>query len=92
MLLHLTNKTLYAASMFCLHIGIITIINETGGSLQLCKQLNLSFCFQNEVPDAEPECDPLSVSSARSLWGDRMALAGSNELTIEVQDYIPFSQ
>lgn len=51
-----------------------------------------TFCRQNEVPDAEPECDPSSVSAARSLWSDRMALAGSNELTLEVQDYIPFSQ
>lgn len=46
---------------------------------------------QNEVPDAEPECDSTTVSAARSLWTDRMALSGSNELTIEVQDYIPFS-
>lgn len=48
--------------------------------------------FQNDVPDPEPDCDPSSVSTARSLWTDRMALAGSNEMTIEVQDYIPFSQ
>uniref|UniRef100_A0A4W6E3B0 Trafficking protein particle complex subunit 11 n=1 Tax=Lates calcarifer TaxID=8187 RepID=A0A4W6E3B0_LATCA len=46
----------------------------------------------NEVPDAEPECDPSSVSAARSLWNDRVALSGSNEFTIEVQDYIPFIQ
>lgn len=44
---------------------------------------------QNEVPDAEPECDPASVAAARSLWLDRVA--ASTELTIEVQDYIPFS-
>lgn len=44
---------------------------------------------QNEVPDAEPECDPASVTAARSLWLDRVA--ASTELTIEVQDYIPFS-
>ncbi|CAI5682189.1 unnamed protein product [Oreochromis niloticus] len=53
---------------------------------------NLIKVLTNEVPDAEPECDPSSVSAARSLWNDRMALAGSNELTIEVQDYIPFIQ
>uniref|UniRef100_A0A3Q4H062 Trafficking protein particle complex subunit 11 n=1 Tax=Neolamprologus brichardi TaxID=32507 RepID=A0A3Q4H062_NEOBR len=53
---------------------------------------NLIKVLTNEVPDAEPECDPSSVTAARSLWNDRMALAGSNELTIEVQDYIPFIQ
>lgn len=52
----------------------------------------LSLNFQNEVPDAEPECDSSSISTARSLWSDRMSLAGSKELTIEVQDYIPFSK
>uniref|UniRef100_A0A8C2Z022 Trafficking protein particle complex subunit 11 n=1 Tax=Cyclopterus lumpus TaxID=8103 RepID=A0A8C2Z022_CYCLU len=31
-------------------------------------------------------------TESRSLWNDRMALAASNELTIEVQDYIPFIQ
>ncbi|XP_068181246.1 trafficking protein particle complex subunit 11 [Antennarius striatus] len=46
----------------------------------------------NEVPDPEPECDASSIAAARSLWSDRMALAGSNELTVEVQDYIPFIQ
>lgn len=49
------------------------------------------FLFQNEVPDPEPECDQSSASAARALWNDRMALSGSNEFTIEVQDYIPFS-
>ncbi|TMS17800.1 Trafficking protein particle complex subunit 11 [Larimichthys crocea] len=53
---------------------------------------NLIKVLMNEVPDAEPECDSSSVSAARSLWSDRMALAGSNELTLEVQDYIPFIQ
>ncbi|XP_013882191.1 trafficking protein particle complex subunit 11 [Austrofundulus limnaeus] len=53
---------------------------------------NLFKVLMNEVPDAEPECDSSTVSAARSLWTDRMALSGSNELTIEVQDYIPFIQ
>ncbi|XP_054453704.1 trafficking protein particle complex subunit 11 [Anoplopoma fimbria] len=53
---------------------------------------NLIKLLMNEVPDAEPECDPSSDGAARSLWSDRMAFAGSNELTIEVQDYIPFIQ
>lgn len=53
---------------------------------------NLIKVLMNEVPDAEPECDPPSVGVARSLWNDRTALAGSNEFTIEVQDYIPFIQ
>lgn len=52
----------------------------------------ISSCFQNKVPEAEAECDPSSVSAARSLWSDRMALSGSNELTVEMQDYIPFSE
>uniref|UniRef100_A0A8D3EC20 Trafficking protein particle complex subunit 11 n=1 Tax=Scophthalmus maximus TaxID=52904 RepID=A0A8D3EC20_SCOMX len=34
----------------------------------------------------------LNTDAARLLWNDRMALAGSNEFTIEVQDYIPFIQ
>lgn len=53
---------------------------------------NLTKVLMNEVPDAELECDPSSASAAKSLWSDRMALAGSNEFTIEVQDYIPFVQ
>uniref|UniRef100_A0A8C2WVK6 Trafficking protein particle complex subunit 11 n=1 Tax=Cyclopterus lumpus TaxID=8103 RepID=A0A8C2WVK6_CYCLU len=53
---------------------------------------NLIQVLMNEVPDAEPECDASSDGAARSLWNDRMALAASNELTIEVQDYIPFIQ
>uniref|UniRef100_A0A669E0S7 Trafficking protein particle complex subunit 11 n=1 Tax=Oreochromis niloticus TaxID=8128 RepID=A0A669E0S7_ORENI len=48
---------------------------------------NLIKVLTNEVPDAEPECDPSSVSAARSLWNDRMALAGSNELTIEFSSF-----
>lgn len=53
---------------------------------------NLTKVLMNEVPDAELECDPSSASAAKSLWSDRMALAGANEFTIEVQDYIPFVQ
>ncbi|XP_029368673.1 trafficking protein particle complex subunit 11 isoform X1 [Echeneis naucrates] len=48
--------------------------------------------LMNEVPDPEPDCDPSSVAVARSLWNDCIALAASNEFTIEVQDYIPFIQ
>uniref|UniRef100_A0A3Q2DCW3 Trafficking protein particle complex subunit 11 n=1 Tax=Cyprinodon variegatus TaxID=28743 RepID=A0A3Q2DCW3_CYPVA len=51
---------------------------------------NLFKVLMNKVPEAEAECDPSSVSAARSLWSDRMALSGSNELTVEMQDYIPF--
>ena len=47
---------------------------------------------QNEVPDPEPDCEPSGSSSAAGLWKDRMALAGSNEFSIEVQDYVPFSE
>ncbi|CAB1419099.1 unnamed protein product [Pleuronectes platessa] len=53
---------------------------------------NLIKAMMNEVPDPEPECDPASVSAARLLWNDCMALDGSTDLTIEVQDYIPFIQ
>uniref|UniRef100_A0A3Q2EE88 Trafficking protein particle complex subunit 11 n=1 Tax=Cyprinodon variegatus TaxID=28743 RepID=A0A3Q2EE88_CYPVA len=53
---------------------------------------NLFKVLMNKVPEAEAECDPSSVSAARSLWSDRMALSGSNELTVEMQDYIPFSE
>ncbi|XP_053735696.1 trafficking protein particle complex subunit 11 [Synchiropus splendidus] len=53
---------------------------------------NLIKVLANNVPDPEPECDPSSAAAARSLWNDRMSLAGSNEFSIEVQDYIPFIQ
>ncbi|KAK5622436.1 Trafficking protein particle complex subunit 11, partial [Crenichthys baileyi] len=53
---------------------------------------NLFKVLMNKVPEAESECDPSSVSAARSLWSDRTALSGSNELTVEMQDYIPFIQ
>ncbi|CAF95410.1 unnamed protein product, partial [Tetraodon nigroviridis] len=53
---------------------------------------NLIKVLMNEVPDAEPECDSSSLATARCLWSDRISLTGSNELTIEVQDYIPFIQ
>lgn len=47
---------------------------------------------QNEVPEPEPDCDPVSVKAAQSLWSDRVSLSGSNEFTIEVQDYVPFGE
>uniref|UniRef100_A0A8C1H060 Trafficking protein particle complex subunit 11 n=1 Tax=Cyprinus carpio TaxID=7962 RepID=A0A8C1H060_CYPCA len=53
---------------------------------------NLIKVLMNEVPEPEPDCDPLSVKTAQSLWSDRISLAGSNEFTIEVQDYVPFVQ
>ncbi|KAG7241924.1 hypothetical protein INR49_024671 [Caranx melampygus] len=53
---------------------------------------NLIKVLMNEVPDPEADCDLASVTAARSLWNDRVSLAGSNEFTIEVQDYIPFIQ
>ncbi|XP_058506254.1 trafficking protein particle complex subunit 11 [Solea solea] len=53
---------------------------------------NLLKVLKNEVPDSELDCDPSSVSAATLLWNDRMALSGSNEFSIEVQDYIPFIQ
>ncbi|MED6251052.1 Trafficking protein particle complex subunit 11 [Ataeniobius toweri] len=53
---------------------------------------NLFKVLMNKVPEAESECDPSSVSAARSLWSDRTALSESNELTVEMQDYIPFIQ
>ncbi|TRY90082.1 hypothetical protein DNTS_031586 [Danionella cerebrum] len=46
----------------------------------------------NEVPEPEPDCDSASVITAQSLWCDRVSLAGNNEFTIEVQDYVPFVQ
>ncbi|PWA32492.1 hypothetical protein CCH79_00016673 [Gambusia affinis] len=53
---------------------------------------NLFKVLMNDIPEAESECDQSSVGAARSLWTDRMALSGSNELTVEMQDYIPFIQ
>uniref|UniRef100_A0A8C2C649 Trafficking protein particle complex 11 n=1 Tax=Cyprinus carpio TaxID=7962 RepID=A0A8C2C649_CYPCA len=53
---------------------------------------SISLLMVNEVPEPEPDCDPLSVKAAQSLWSDRISLAGSNEFTIEVQDYVPFVQ
>ncbi|CDQ82507.1 unnamed protein product [Oncorhynchus mykiss] len=53
---------------------------------------NLIKVLMNEVPEAEPDCDQASAKAAQALWSDRMSLAGSNEFTIEVQDYVPFVQ
>ncbi|KAL0973941.1 hypothetical protein UPYG_G00213240 [Umbra pygmaea] len=53
---------------------------------------NLIKVLMNEVPEAEPDCDQVSAHAAQALWGDRMSLAGSNQFTIEVQDYVPFVQ
>uniref|UniRef100_A0A8C5B8P5 Trafficking protein particle complex subunit 11 n=1 Tax=Gadus morhua TaxID=8049 RepID=A0A8C5B8P5_GADMO len=53
---------------------------------------NLLKVLKNEVPDAEPDCEPSGSSAAAALWKDRMALSGSNEFSIEVQDYVPFIQ
>ncbi|XP_073676596.1 trafficking protein particle complex subunit 11 [Garra rufa] len=53
---------------------------------------NLIKVLMNEVPEPEPDCDPASVKTAQALWSDRMSLAGNNEYTIEVQDYVPFVQ
>lgn len=53
---------------------------------------NLIKVLMNEVPEAEPDCDAAAVKAAHSLWGDRVALAGSNVFTIEVQHYVPFIQ
>ncbi|KAL7858534.1 hypothetical protein AOLI_G00186360 [Acnodon oligacanthus] len=53
---------------------------------------NLIRVLMNEVPEPEPDCDPVSVKAAQVLWSDRISLAGSNEFTVEVQDYVPFIQ
>ncbi|XP_056140033.1 trafficking protein particle complex subunit 11 [Lampris incognitus] len=53
---------------------------------------NFMKVLMNEIPDAEPESDSRCAGAAATLWNDRMALAGSNEFTIEVQDYVPFIQ
>ncbi|KAJ8416548.1 hypothetical protein AAFF_G00358360 [Aldrovandia affinis] len=53
---------------------------------------NLIKVLMNEVPEPEPDCDVAAVKAAHSLWSDRVALAGNNEFTIEVQDYVPFIQ
>uniref|UniRef100_A0A6Q2ZQJ1 Trafficking protein particle complex subunit 11 n=1 Tax=Esox lucius TaxID=8010 RepID=A0A6Q2ZQJ1_ESOLU len=53
---------------------------------------NLIKVLMNEVPEAEPDCDPASAKAAQALWSDRVSLAGSNRFTIEVQDYVPFGQ
>ncbi|RXM28072.1 Trafficking protein particle complex subunit 11 [Acipenser ruthenus] len=47
---------------------------------------------QNECPEPEPDCDSSAVMAAQNLWADRVSLAGSNDFTIEVQDYVPFVQ
>ncbi|MGH0172863.1 UNVERIFIED_CONTAM: hypothetical protein FKN15_064073 [Acipenser sinensis] len=48
--------------------------------------------LQNECPEPEPDCDSSAVKAAQDLWADRVSLAGSNDFTIEVQDYVPFVQ
>ncbi|XP_046870034.1 trafficking protein particle complex subunit 11 [Hypomesus transpacificus] len=53
---------------------------------------NLIRVLMNEVPEAEPDCEEAGTKAAQALWSDRVALAGSNHYTIEVQDYVPFVQ
>ncbi|XP_069049105.1 trafficking protein particle complex subunit 11 [Lepisosteus oculatus] len=53
---------------------------------------NLIKVLMNEVPEAEPDCDQAAARAAHDLWAARVSLAGSNELAIEVQDYVPFVQ
>lgn len=53
---------------------------------------NLIKVLMNEPPVPEPDCDPVSVKAAQALWNDRVSLAGSNDFTIEMQDYVPFVQ
>ncbi|XP_028315223.1 trafficking protein particle complex subunit 11 [Gouania willdenowi] len=53
---------------------------------------NFMKVLENEVPDAEPECDPSSVNAATALWNDCTAVTGTKELHLEVQDYVPFIQ
>ncbi|KAJ3587786.1 hypothetical protein NHX12_011382 [Muraenolepis orangiensis] len=55
-------------------------------------QKNLFKVLKNEVPDPEPECDPRGACAAAALWKDRVSLSGSNQFSMEVQDYVPFIQ
>ncbi|KAK1175909.1 hypothetical protein AOXY_G646 [Acipenser oxyrinchus oxyrinchus] len=48
--------------------------------------------LMNECPEPEPDCDSSAVKAAQNLWADRVSLSGSNDFTIEVQDYVPFVQ
>ncbi|KAG7269692.1 hypothetical protein CRUP_009754 [Coryphaenoides rupestris] len=53
---------------------------------------NLFKVLKNQVPDPEPDCEAAATAAAAAagLWRDRMVapLAGSNELSIELQDYV----
>ncbi|MEE6460867.1 hypothetical protein FKM82_001125 [Ascaphus truei] len=53
---------------------------------------NLIKVLMNESPEPEPDCDVSVVKAAQRLWTDRVSLAGSNLLTIEVQEFVPFVQ
>ncbi|XP_077387667.1 trafficking protein particle complex subunit 11 [Festucalex cinctus] len=53
---------------------------------------NLIQVLKNKIPDAEPHCDLFSAHAVQSLWNECIASGGSNELIIDVQDYIPFIQ
>ncbi|KAG5263921.1 hypothetical protein AALO_G00270120 [Alosa alosa] len=53
---------------------------------------NLIKVLMNEVPEPEPDCDPASVKAAQALWNDRVSLAGNNDFTVDMQEYVPFVQ
>ncbi|XP_077464775.1 trafficking protein particle complex subunit 11 isoform X1 [Stigmatopora argus] len=53
---------------------------------------NLVLVMKNKIPDAEPQCDEVSANAAWSRWNECITSGTSNELTIHVQDYIPFIQ
>ncbi|KAL2077658.1 hypothetical protein ACEWY4_027162 [Coilia grayii] len=53
---------------------------------------NLIKVLMNEVPEPEPDCDPASVKAAQALWNDRISLAGNNDFTVDMQEYVPFVQ
>ncbi|XP_063046712.1 trafficking protein particle complex subunit 11 [Engraulis encrasicolus] len=53
---------------------------------------NLIKVLMNEAPEPEPECDPASVKAAQALWNDRISLAGNNDFTVDMQEYVPFVQ
>ncbi|XP_061690008.1 trafficking protein particle complex subunit 11 isoform X2 [Syngnathoides biaculeatus] len=53
---------------------------------------NLMQVLKNKIPDPEPQCDQFSANAGRSLWNQFMASGGSDEVIIDVQDYVPFIQ
>ncbi|XP_077589435.1 trafficking protein particle complex subunit 11 isoform X2 [Stigmatopora nigra] len=76
--------------IFCMELlGRASTLKE---DQKLRIEQNLVLVMKNKIPDAEPQCDEVSANAAWSRWNECITSGTSNELTIHMQDYIPFIQ